>query len=74
MMILRPSTQRNEGHGGELVHDVFVFFVKNDVRIGGALFVWCTCKYLRLKYVNRFFCNDIFGRARDFAKTSRKGI
>ena len=20
-----------------------VFFVKNDVRIGGALFVWCTC-------------------------------
>ena len=30
--------------------------------------------YLSLKYVNRVFCNDIFGRARDFAKTSRKSI
>ena len=38
-----PSNGTKEGHGEESVHDVFCFFVKNGVRIGGALFVWCTC-------------------------------
>ena len=51
-----------------------MFFVKNDVRIGGALFVWCTCASLKyvLRYVNRFLCNEIFGRARDSLEPREK--
>ena len=44
--------------------------MKND----GELVARSRVVYLRLKYVNRVFCNEIFGRAGDFAKTSRKSI
>ena len=71
MMILQPST-RKEWRPWRWVGSwcLRVFCEKWCENWWRALRV----VYLRLKYVNRVFCNEIFGRAGDFAKTSRKSI